>query len=158
MSDDASALQRLRAAGLRPTTARIGILQVIHAAGVRGIGADEVFRQMLLRGVHVSTSTVYRIIHELDSLGVLLHDRTDHRYTVYRLAPPALPLHEVRVACRQCERFVVLPGAALRSELQSRAAHMGLSPLLEELVLQVQCLGRESGCESSAVSGCGTQG
>ena len=55
-------LQRLRTAGLRPTAARIGVLQVIQAAGAAGIGADETFRQMLLRGTHVSTSTVYRII------------------------------------------------------------------------------------------------
>ncbi|KQO16229.1 hypothetical protein ASF11_08460 [Acidovorax sp. Leaf76] len=135
-------LQRLRTAGLRPTTARIGVLQVIHSAGSAGIGADEAFHQMLLRGTHVSTSTVYRIIHELQTLGVLLHDRSDRRHTVYRLRPFAPPPSaDVRMACRRCERSATLPGAQLRNELELRAAEVGLRPLVAGLVLQVDCLG-----------------
>lgn len=134
-------LQRLRAAGLRPTIARIGVLQVIQAAGAAGIGADETFRQMLLRGTHVSTSTVYRIIHELQALGVLLHDRGD-RHSLYRLCPAVPPpSSEVRVACRRCDRSELLPGARLRSELELRAAERDLRPLAADLVLQVDCLG-----------------
>lgn len=144
-------LQRLRTAGLRPTTARIGVLQVIQTAGSAGIGADEAFHQMLLRGTHVSTSTVYRIIHELQTLGVLLHDRGDRRHTVYRLRPfvPA-PSAEVRIACRRCDRSATLPGAQLRNELELRAAEKGLRPWVVDLVLQVDCLG----CEGATAACC----
>ena len=148
-------LQRLRTAGLRPTTARIGVLQVIEAAGSAGIGADDVFRQMLERGTHVSTSTVYRIVQNLQSLGLLLCDRRD-RHTLYRLRQSLLPpTAEVRLTCRQCGRSVLLPGDELRSELEVRAAEKGLRPSVADLVLQVHCLGYgESGAAVDRVN-CG---
>lgn len=142
MTEPLTMLQRLRTAGLRPTTARIGVLQVVQAAGSAGIGADDAFHQMLLRGTPVSTSTVHRIIHELQTLGVLLHDRRDRRHTVYRLRPFAPPPPaDVRIACRRCERSATLPGAHLCNELELRAAEVGLRPLVADLVLQVDCLG-----------------
>ncbi len=48
----ATVLQRLRAAGLRPTIARIGVLQVIEASGPERLSAEDVFRQMMLRRRH----------------------------------------------------------------------------------------------------------
>jgi Fe2+ or Zn2+ uptake regulation protein len=141
VSEAPTLLQRLRDAGLRPTTARIGILQVIQAAGACGMAADDVFRQMLLRGTRVSVSTVYRAIHQLEFLGVLLHSRNDSMRTTYRLCPVQQQPAGVRMACRGCARSVVLPGTQLRSELERRAAEQGMHPAMGELVFQVDCLG-----------------
>lgn len=141
MSDCPSLLQRLRDAGLRPTTARIGILQIIQAAGACGVAADDVFRQMLLRGTRVSVSTVYRAIHQLEFLGVLLQGRSEHSLrSTYRLGPVAQATEEVRMACRGCARSVLLPGAQMRSEVERRAAEQGMHPAVGELVVQVDCL------------------
>lgn len=153
MSDCPTLLQRLRDAGLRPTTARIGILQVIQAAGACGVAADDVFRQMLLRGTRVSVSTVYRAIHQLEFLGVLLQGRSDHSLrTTYRLGPVAQQPVEVRMACRGCARSVALPGAQLRSEVERRAAEQGMQPAMGELVFQVDCLAPQT-CRAGASVG-----
>lgn len=144
MSGCPSLLQRLRDAGLRPTAARIGILQVIQAAGACGVAADEVFRQMLLRGTRVSVSTVYRAIHQLEFLGVLLHSRSDSMRATYRLCPLQQEPAGVRMACRGCERSVLLPGAQLRSEVERRAAEQGMQPAMGELVFHVDCLAPEA--------------
>lgn len=153
MSDCPTLLQRLSDAGLRPTTARIGILQVIQAAGACGVAADDVFRQMLLRGTRVSVSTVYRAIHQLEFLGVLLQGRSDHSLrTTYRLGPVAQQPVEVRMACRGCARSVALPGAQLRSEVERRAAEQGMQPAMGELVFQVDCLAPQT-CRAGASVG-----
>ena len=147
MSEGPTLLQRLRDAGLRPTTARIGILQVIQAAGACGVGADEVFRQMLLRGTRVSVSTVYRAIHQLEFLGVLTTRQGAGMRTSYGLAPIDPAPAGVRMACRGCARSVVLPGTQLRSELERRAAEQGMHPAVGELVVQVDCLAPQA-CRS----------
>lgn len=148
-------LQSLRTAGVRPTAARIGVLQVIELAGSAGISADDVFRQMLERGTHVSTSTVYRIVQNLQSLGLLFCDRRD-RHTLYRLRQSLLPpTTEVRLTCRQCGRSVLLPGEELRSELEVRAAEKGLRPFVADLVLQVDCLGYDGSGAAVDRLGCG---
>ena len=56
----AGVMERLRTSGIRPTIARIGVLQVIGAVAPGRICAEDVFRQMLLRGTRVSIGTVYR--------------------------------------------------------------------------------------------------
>lgn len=154
MSACPSLLQRLRDAGLRPTTARIGILQVIQAAGACGVAADEVFRQMLLRGTRVSVSTVYRAIHQLEFLGVLLQGRGEHsQRTLYSLCPvDAAETAVVRMACRGCARSVALPGAQLRSEVERRAAEQGVHPALGELVLQIDCLAPQTCAAGTSVA------
>lgn len=154
MSECLSLLQRLRDAGLRPTAARIGILQVIQAAGACGVAADEVFRQMLLRGTRVSVSTVYRAVHQLEFLGVLLQGRGgDSLRTTYRLGPVAQAPVEARMACRGCERSVLLPGAQLRSEVERRAAEQGMQPAMGELVFQVDCLAPQTCRVGTSVAG-----
>lgn len=153
MSACPSLLQRLRDAGLRPTTARIGILQVIQAAGACGVAADEVFRQMLLRGTRVSVSTVYRAIHQLEFLGVLLQGRGEHsQRTLYRLCPVDATETLVRMACRGCARSVALPGAPLRSEVERRAAEQGMHPALGELVFLVDCLAPQTCAAGTSVA------
>lgn len=138
---DGSLIQRLRAAGLRPTVARIGILQVIQAAGMAGVAVDAVCRQMLLRGTRASTSTVYRVIRQLESIGLLQQDRRDLRETRYRLRPSAPESVAMRVACRRCPRFAMLDAESLHAELERCAADQGLRPVMADMVLQVECLG-----------------
>lgn len=66
-----SVLQHLRRAGLRPTVARIAILQVVQAAPAPGIGADDAYLRLLERGTRASLSTVYRTFAQLQSVGLL---------------------------------------------------------------------------------------
>ncbi len=71
MSVSHSVLQHLRSAGLRPTMARIAILQVVQAAQAAGIGADDAYLRLLERGTRASLSTVYRTFAQLQSAGLL---------------------------------------------------------------------------------------
>jgi len=66
-----SVLQHLRRAGLRPTVARIAILQVVQADPAPGIGADEAYLRLLQRGTRTSLSTVYRTLAQLQAAGLL---------------------------------------------------------------------------------------
>lgn len=66
-----SVLHHLRRAGLRPTVARIAILQVVQADPAPGIGADEAYLRLLQRGTRTSLSTVYRTLAQLQAAGLL---------------------------------------------------------------------------------------
>ncbi len=73
MSSSETALQRLRAAGVRPTSSRIGVFQILEShAGP--LTAKELFRPMLLRGLRISIVTVYRVIHEFEDGGLILRE------------------------------------------------------------------------------------
>ena len=67
-------LVRLRAAGMRPTVARIGVLQALDAEVPACICAEDLHRRMVLRGTRASIGTVYRVIHQLEANGLVLRE------------------------------------------------------------------------------------
>lgn len=73
-ASELTVMQRLRAAGLRPTMARIGLMQVVESAEAIPLPAHEVYRQLYLRGTPVSLGTVVRQLRELAQAGLLKHN------------------------------------------------------------------------------------
>ena len=67
-------MQRLRASGLRPTVARIGVLQVLLSAAPHALSRDEIYRQLYLRGTPVSVGTVMQVVAQLSRCGVVHHN------------------------------------------------------------------------------------
>lgn len=68
--DGPTVLQRLRNAGLRPTTARVLIMQAVEAYAVP-MTAEDVFRALMGRGVALRFGTSYRILTELSECHLL---------------------------------------------------------------------------------------
>ena len=78
-------MQRLRAAGLRPTVARIGVLQVLLSSAPHALSRDEIYRQLYLRGTPVSVGTVMQGVAQLSRLGVVHHNGRQGRESGYLL-------------------------------------------------------------------------
>lgn len=130
-----SVLRRLRAAKLRPTVARIGVLQTIEASPTP-VSAEEVFRQMLLRGTRVSMGTVYRAMHQFESDGLLLREWDRNRKALYSIKPAGLDTAALRLVCPDTGRVLVMEDAVLHAHLLSAARHHGVA--LEGHALSVQ--------------------
>lgn len=119
-------LQRLRAAGLRPTVARIGVLQAIDEPAAGAVCAEDVVRQMLRRGTPASPSTVYRVIHELDAAGLLQREWDHARKALYRVRPDGQDARSVSLVCRRSGRAVPLAAdGELHALLLEAAARAG---------------------------------
>ena len=115
---------QLRAHGLRPTSARVWILQVLLDAAHSSLSAERVFQQISKHGVRVSLATIYRVLQELvqcklaqrewhvvDSLGKSL----------YLVAPAVLPPSSYAFACRICQRQIVVADRQLNDHLHRQA-------------------------------------
>ena len=69
--DDATAAQRLRAAGLRPTRQRIAIVGLLYAHGHRHLTAESLHDEAEAAGIEVSLATVYNTLHQFTDAGML---------------------------------------------------------------------------------------
>jgi len=148
-----SFLQRLRATRLRPTVARIGVLQVIESAQPAGLDADAVFRRLLQRGTPASVGTVYRVIQQLQAHGLLLREWGARRKAVYRLKPAGFEQHAHRLVCRRCQHSVAFDEPQLHAALQALPALEGLR-LAGPMTIQVECArgGGDAPCPRSAAA------
>ena len=133
-------LQRLGAARVTPTAARIGVLQVMEAHEARRLNSEEIFREMRRRGMRASLSTVYRIAHKLYAAGLLLRELDDTGKVHYRLQWAVAETQCVRVLCRRSGQSVMLDDVALHAGLVAAAARAGLNVAGQTLVLEVPSL------------------
>lgn len=67
----ASAENRLRRAGLRPTRQRIALADLIFAKGDRHLTVEELHEEAVSAGVPVSLATVYNTLHQLTEAGMI---------------------------------------------------------------------------------------
>ncbi len=65
------AVERLRAAGLRPTRQRIELVGLLFAEGHRHTTAESLHGQAQAAGVQVSLATVYNTLHQFTGAGLL---------------------------------------------------------------------------------------
>lgn len=151
-TESTPSLPRLREAGLRPTSARVGVLQVIERSGMERICAEDVFRKMMRRGTRVSVSTVYRVIHELTGRGLLLREWDARRKALYRLKPDCFDTEPLRLVCPESGRTVVLADADLYEGLLAAARHHGIDLEGQALSIQVSTADGTKGRSTSRIS------
>ncbi len=66
-----AALERLRAAGLRPTRQRLVLAKLLFTAADRHVTAEALHKEVLANRVRVSLATVYNTLHRFTRAGLL---------------------------------------------------------------------------------------
>lgn len=141
---DAALLQRLRAANLRPTIARISVLQLLAAKAPELLDAETLYRALFERGLNLSQGTLYRALNELASHGLLAREwRHGHRgaKAVYGIAGhrQAPSPDEDRITCRHCGSAVPLTDPALLARLRRVALNQGLDLAGRPMTIVAMC-------------------
>ncbi len=66
-----AALQRLRAAGLRPTRQRLALTRLVFEHGDRHMTAEQLHGEAAATAIPVSLATVYNTLHQFTEAGLL---------------------------------------------------------------------------------------
>jgi Fur family transcriptional regulator, iron response regulator len=64
-------IERLRAAGLRPTRQRLALARLLFDGGDRHVTAEQLHGEALARAIAVSLATVYNTLHQFTAAGLL---------------------------------------------------------------------------------------
>lgn len=67
----ATALKRLRDAGLRPTRQRLALARLLLEGGDRHVTAEQLHGEALALGIRVSLATIYNTLHQFTEVGLL---------------------------------------------------------------------------------------
>jgi Fur family ferric uptake transcriptional regulator len=121
-----AAVQKLQSAGLRPTLARVAILQMLADDRGKAMSAEAVFQQLVGRGTAKSLGTVYRVLQELEQGGLLLREWHGRHRSLYRIMPGA-GMQAPRLVCRSSGHDVALADPLLDECLQADPDRSGLS-------------------------------
>lgn len=134
--------ERLRAARLRPTSARICILQILDASARAALNAEVIYQQLLQIGIAVSLGTIYRVLKEMEQAGLLLREReasASGNKARYLIRPERVETDSCYLVCRVCERSVLMQDAALIEQLRATAALHDMAIGARVLSVQMRC-------------------
>ena len=75
----------LRKVGLKVTHPRTRILELLETSGVRHLSAEDIYRRLISSGEDIGLATVYRVLTQFESAGLVLKHNFEGGTAVYEL-------------------------------------------------------------------------
>lgn len=126
----------LKKAGLKVTLPRIKVLEILETSEQRHMSAEEVYRALLESGSEVGLATVYRVLTQFETAGLVSRHNFEGGQSVFELDSGQHHDHLVCVKCGRVEEFM----DDTIEKCQHRVAENAGFKLVEHsLVLYVDC-------------------
>lgn len=126
---------QLREAGLRVTVPRLRVLQVMEEADPHHLSAEDVYKKLLAMDESIGLATVYRVLTQFESAGIVERHNFAEDYAVYELTPLTHHDHMVDVEHGTVIEFVDEKIEQLQHDI---AEKHGYELVDHELVLYVR--------------------
>ncbi len=98
--------QELRKAGLKATLPRLKILDILERNSSRHMSAEDVYKALLDSGEDVGLATVYRVLTQFESAGLVARHHFEGGTSVFELDEGTHHDHLLCVKCGRVEEFV----------------------------------------------------
>ncbi len=97
--------QEIRDAGLKVTAPRVKILKLLENAPQRHVSAEDVYRMLIEADEDIGLATVYRVLTQFESAGLVERHNFEDGYSVFELNSGAHHDHIVCIKCGKVEEF-----------------------------------------------------
>lgn len=98
-----SETQELKDAGLKITAPRVKILQLLESSAIRHMSAEDVYRKLLTNNEVIGLATVYRVLTQFETAGLVIRHHFEEGHSVFELAGA---YHHDHMVCIKCGRVV----------------------------------------------------
>lgn len=98
--------QELRRVGLKVTTPRVKILEILETSEQHHLSAEEVYRKLLETGEDVGLATVYRVLTQFESAGLVARHHFEGGHSIFELDQGEHHDHLVCVKCGTVQEFL----------------------------------------------------
>jgi Fur family ferric uptake transcriptional regulator len=95
----------LKKAGLKTTVPRLKILSILEDSKVRHMSAEDVYRMLLDADEEIGLATVYRVLTQFESAGLVIRHHFEGGRSVFELNQGGHHDHMVCVECGQVFEF-----------------------------------------------------
>ncbi|MFG1495138.1 ferric iron uptake transcriptional regulator [Saccharospirillum sp. HFRX-1] len=127
--------QELKKAGLKVTLPRLKILQMFESNPDGHLSAEEVYKALQDGGEDVGLATVYRVLTQFESAGLVMKHNFDGTHSVYELASEEHHDHMVNIENGEVVEFV---DSVIEERQHAIAKEHGFELVDHSLVLYVR--------------------
>jgi Fur family ferric uptake transcriptional regulator len=128
---------QLRRAGLKITAPRLKILEILASATVRHMSAEDVYRRLLELNEDIGLATVYRVLTQFESAGLVTRHHFEGGTAVFELNEGT---HHDHIVCVDCGRVEEFSDDSIEERQQSIAKRLGFEITDHSLTLHGHCV------------------
>lgn len=129
--------QELRKAGLKVTLPRVKILQILESSEgfAQHMSAEDVYRALLEAGEDVGLATVYRVLTQFETAGMVVRHHFETGHSVFELAKGE---HHDHMVCLDSGEVIEFVDPLIEKRQHELAAEKGYELVDHSLVLYVR--------------------
>ncbi len=129
--------QELRKAGLKVTLPRVKILQILENldGSTQHMSAEDVYRALLEAGEDVGLATVYRVLTQFETAGMVVRHHFETGHSVFELAKGE---HHDHMVCMDSGDVIEFVDPIIEKRQHELAAEKGYELVDHSLVLYVK--------------------
>jgi Fur family transcriptional regulator, ferric uptake regulator len=127
--------QDLKKAGLKATLPRIRILQILEDSKERHMSAEDVYKTLLDHGEEVGLATVYRVLTQFESAGLVMRHNFDSGHSVFELDSGD---HHDHMVCLKSGKVIEFQNEEIEKLQKTIAEEHGFELVEHSLVLYVK--------------------
>lgn len=133
----------LKKAGLKITRPRLKVLEVLETTETRHLSAEDVYKLLLKAGEEVGLATVYRVLTQFESAGLVIRHNFEGGSAVFELNDES---HHDHMLCLECGRVFEFYDKTIESRQSQIAREAGFTIDDHSLYLYGICNGfRDNG-------------
>ena len=136
--------QELRKAGLKVTLPRVKILQILEGSDDKHFSAEDVYRALIEAKEDVGLATVYRVLTQFESAGLVMRHHFEGGHSVFELTPLD---HHDHLVCNKCGKVEEFFDEVIEQQQDKIAEQMGFEITDHSLYIYGIC----STCQKAAV-------
>ncbi|MDM3871326.1 ferric iron uptake transcriptional regulator [Porticoccus sp. W117] len=127
--------QELRKVGLKVTLPRLKIMQILENAETRHMSAEDVYRALSEAGDDVGIATVYRVLTQFETAGLVIRHNFDNGPAVYEMDSGE---HHDHMVCTETGKVIEFHNDEIEALQEKIAADKGYELVDHSLVLYVK--------------------
>jgi Fur family ferric uptake transcriptional regulator len=112
----------LRKAGLKVTLPRVKILDILEQSSSRHHSAEDVYKALLESGEDIGLATVYRVLTQFESAGLVTRHHFEGGHSVFELNQGT---HHDHILCVKCGRVDEFVDETIEARQKAIAAELG---------------------------------
>lgn len=125
----------LKKAGLKATLPRLRILEILESSGDRHLSAEDVYRALLDASEDVGLATVYRVLTQFESAGIVERHNFDGSHAVFEMARGP---HHDHMVCLDSGQVIEFFDEEIEQRQRAVAAANGFELQGHSLILYVK--------------------
>jgi Fur family ferric uptake transcriptional regulator len=127
----------LRRAGLKITVPRLKILEILASSQPRHMSAEDVYRRLLDSNEDIGLATVYRVLTQFESAGLVTRHHFEGGTAVFELNEGE---HHDHIVCTDCGRVEEFSDDSIEDKQREIAARLGFEISDHSLTLHGHCV------------------